>query len=306
MIMTSLVSITIETYNSSETILETLDSIYNQTYQNIELIIGDDCSKDDTIAVCREWIQKHAKRFVRTEIITVEHNTGVSANCNRVWLAAKGEWVKDFAGDDIMLPNCVADMVEYAQSHPEYACIFSKLEAFGRTKEENEEYLNRVFHFDFFEKSLQEQLEYMQMGGNCIPAPTTFFNRKVILEDLGIRADERIPMVEDAPLWINMLKKGVRFGFVDKVEVKYRLSDESISTTHEPSLKARQSAALQYIYYRFPYRYRHFKTPYKKLGEIRKYIHAASTAWNGGWKVLKAIDDGVAKVLNAMGCNVKV
>lgn len=144
------------------------------------------------------------------------------------------------------------------------------------------------------------------MGGNCIPAPTTFFNRKVILEDLGIRADERIPMVEDAPLWINMLKKGVRFGFVDKVEVKYRLSDESISTTHEPSLKARQSAALQYIYYRFPYRYRHFKTPYKKLGEIRKYIQAASTAWDGGWKVLKAIDDGVAKVLNAMGCNVKV
>jgi alpha-1,3-rhamnosyltransferase len=78
-----LVSVRVITYNSSKTVIETLDSIYNQTYPNIELIISDDCSKDDTVAICREWVNQHKERFARTEILTVPQNTGVSANINR-------------------------------------------------------------------------------------------------------------------------------------------------------------------------------------------------------------------------------
>ena len=72
-----LVSVPVITYNSSKTVLETLDSIYNQTYQNLELIVSDDCSTDNTVGICREWIEAHKKRFVRTELLTVEKNTGV-------------------------------------------------------------------------------------------------------------------------------------------------------------------------------------------------------------------------------------
>ena len=80
---TPLVSIIVITYNSSKYVLETLESAYNQTYQNIELIISDDCSTDDTVEVCKKWVDEHKDRFVRSEIITTPVNTGIPVNCNR-------------------------------------------------------------------------------------------------------------------------------------------------------------------------------------------------------------------------------
>ena len=51
-----LVSVVIITYNSEKTIIETLESIKNQTYKNIELIISDDFSKDNTVEICKQCI----------------------------------------------------------------------------------------------------------------------------------------------------------------------------------------------------------------------------------------------------------
>ncbi len=72
-----LISVPVVTYNSSKTVLETLDSIYNQTYENLELIVSDDCSTDNTVDICQEWINAHKERFVRTELLVDEKNTGV-------------------------------------------------------------------------------------------------------------------------------------------------------------------------------------------------------------------------------------
>ena len=67
-----LVSVSVITYNSSKTVLETLESVKTQTYPNIELIISDDCSPDNTVEVCREWIEQNKERFVRIEILAAE------------------------------------------------------------------------------------------------------------------------------------------------------------------------------------------------------------------------------------------
>jgi len=75
-----LVSIIVITYNSSEYVIETLESAKAQTYQNIELIVSDDCSTDETLEICRDWMKKNQDRFVRSELITTEKNTGISGN----------------------------------------------------------------------------------------------------------------------------------------------------------------------------------------------------------------------------------
>ena len=108
-----LVSIAVVTYNSSKTVIETLDSIRDQTYLNIELIISDDCSKDDTVEVCRKWVEQNKDRFVRADVFNVEKNTGVSANFNRADAASRGEWGKPIAGDDLLLPNAIQEYVNY-------------------------------------------------------------------------------------------------------------------------------------------------------------------------------------------------
>ena len=104
-----LVSIVVITYNSVRFVLETLESIKKQTYNNIELIISDDASTDRTVEVCKTWIDDNYRRFKRTKLITVHRNTGIPANFNRGVMAAKGAWIKTIAGDDVLYQNCILD-----------------------------------------------------------------------------------------------------------------------------------------------------------------------------------------------------
>ena len=121
-----LVSVGVLTYNSSKTVLETLESIKAQTYQNIELIISDDASKDNTVEICKEWVEKNKDRFVRCEILTVPENTGIPANVNRRIAASRGEWSKGIAADDALLPDCIENFINYVKEHPEAEIIFAK------------------------------------------------------------------------------------------------------------------------------------------------------------------------------------
>ena len=223
-----LVSVPVITYNSAKTVIETLESVKAQTYPNIELIISDDCSTDNTVELCCEWIEKNNARFARTELITVEKNTGVSANNNRVEAACLGEWVKGIAGDDIMLPNCIQDCMDYVNTHPDTVYLFGRQDAFGADAEYCEK-INKNFDYSFFSLSKEEQLHYLIFKGNCVPATTVFYNRKKAKE-IGITNDERIPLLEDWPKWINLLRAGVKLHFVDKVLVKYRIGGISTNT----------------------------------------------------------------------------
>ena len=97
-----LVSVIVVVYNSSKTVLETLESIKNQTYKNIELVITDDASSDNTIEIVTEWGEKNRNYFNNFLVLKTEKNTGVSANVARGIQASKGEYYKDIAGDDLL------------------------------------------------------------------------------------------------------------------------------------------------------------------------------------------------------------
>lgn len=274
-----LVSVAVVTYNSSKTVVETLDSIYNQTYPNLELIVSDDCSPDNTAEICTDWIEAHKDRFVRTELLTFEKNTGVSANMNRGADACKGEWVKDIAGDDVLLPDCVETYVDYVLEHPDAVCVFAKVEVFGGDEDTRKTVENRFsLEEEFFSWSIEKQYDYITLESGCIPAATAFYNRAKVIA-LGIRNDERIPFLEDSPKWINFLKAGVHFDFINKVTAKYRLSDNSL-WRHTPE-KFTKSVQQAYIYYRFP---NDFKKGNKKRAILRwivaqKIVHDNSIVW---------------------------
>ncbi len=301
-----LVSVPIITYNSSKTILETLASVYEQTYKDVELIISDDNSTDGTIDVCRKWVDEFGNRFVNVKILTSDKNTGVSANINRADDACSSEWVKGLAGDDVLLPDCIETFVKYIICNPDTIVVFGKMVGFGRSKEEVEEYMQRCFDYSIFELSASEQYHRLLFKGNCLPAPTLFYNIKR-LRKLGVSNDERIPMVEDYPKWLALTKIGIRLILIDKTVVKYRLSDMSLSTSYIPNEKSKVSNSLIYIYYKFEPRFIYFKSPIKKLGEIRKYTYAANTAWGGlGWRILKCVDSCLANLLNFLGFHIKL
>ena len=243
-----LVSVTVITYNSAKTVFETLESIKAQTYQNIELIVSDDCSTDNTVELCRNWIEQNKSRFVRTELLTVDKNTGTSANLNRAEAACQGEWIKGIAGDDILMPNCIGDCMDYVIEHPDTIYLFGKQKAFGASEERCKE-IDAVFDYTFFNLTQEQQLHRLVFDGNCVPATTLFYNR-VADQKVGIKNDERIPLLEDWPKWINLLRAGIKLHYVDKVLVKYRVG--GISTGNRASLKMYRSGRLFDFYYRFP------------------------------------------------------
>ena len=247
-----LVSVPVITYNSAKFVLETLESIKAQTYQNIELIISDDCSADNTVELCQKWVEENKERFVRTQIITSDLNTGVSANGNRGRDACQGEWIKGIAGDDLLTPNCIADCVEYVQQHPNIIYLFGKIEAFGANEEKNKYFSEHVFDYSFFNLDIEGQLERLVFEQNCVPASTCFYNRQKAIE-LGIRNDERIPLLEDWPKWIMILGKRVKLEFMDKVLVLYRIHEKSLSTSScLSSIRSKESSILFDLYYRYP------------------------------------------------------
>lgn len=243
-----LVSIIVITYNSSKYILETLESAKDQSYLNIELIISDDCSSDNTVEICRKWIEVNRERFVTTELLTVEKNTGTVLNCNRGLDAAKGVWVKFIAGDDILIYNCIQQNVNYINENPLANFIFSRIACFGENELRND-LISGFFSYSFFSLDVDKQFQYLIYNSNCVP-PSCFI-KKDILIGLG-KFDERIKLLEDYPLWIKATKHGNKLFFFDEITVKYRVNEDSVSQVNL-SKAYYQSLYLLFIYYIFPH-----------------------------------------------------
>ena len=222
-----LISVIVVSYNSKDYILECLESIYNQTYQNIELIITDDSSKDETLDIVREWTDKTHDRFLKMAILSSEINTGVSGNCNRGIFAAHGKWVKLIAADDILLPTCLSDSLRFAEGDPLCKVLFSDSIPFrkhiGDVVYKNSK---RGLYFWDESKTANDQL-MMLLRFNRIIASGCFMQLEII-KNLG-GFDESIPNVEDIPMWIKMTHQGYKLYHLNSSLTGYRLRDDSLT-----------------------------------------------------------------------------
>jgi len=99
-----LVSVIIPTYNRSKTILKTLESVKNQTYRPVEIIVVDDGSKDNTEKIVSNWI-KHNLSFDLTAIYISQLNKGAPIARNMGLMSSKGRFVQFLDSDDILYPE---------------------------------------------------------------------------------------------------------------------------------------------------------------------------------------------------------
>ena len=212
-----LVSVVVITYNSSNTFIETLDSIKAQTYQNLELIISDDCSKDKTVEIVEEWLNDNKNHFAHVELVTTDVNTGVAGNNNRGIAKSHGTWIKPIAGDDLLLPECISNNLSYIKTNEEVQAVFSRALFFGDPflckKYEN-------FGYGIFALSSRERYLTI-LTHNTIIAATAFISRKYIDSVGGY--NEEIPFLEDWPFWIKMFKEKNKIVFINRETVKYRM-----------------------------------------------------------------------------------
>lgn len=222
-----LVSIVVITYNSAKYVLETLESIKAQTYPNRELIVSDDRSTDDTLDICLKWVEENKDKFIRTEVITAETNTGIPANCNRGVNKAKGEWIKLIAGDDILDKDCITNFMKYAYNNPNASVISSSVQFFAKTYAK-ENFCKAIYTTDhkFFYQDTSAQSQYqMLLWKNYVHGPSTIVKKSAIL-NVG-NFDERYPFIEDYPMYLKLTKAGYKIFALNEITVYYRRHDDS-------------------------------------------------------------------------------
>lgn len=225
------VSVVVATYNSAGTVLETLESIKAQTYNNIELIVSDDCSQDNTIEVVNQWIVKNNSRFVHTKLVTTEKNTGVSGNFRRGIAHSKGEWIKSIAGDDLLIPTAIQEYIDFVNNNPENVrmCVCD-VECFATNGNIDVTYKDVIERYNYFfekEKETYPQQRKRIINECVFVGPTFFYSRELYDEMGGFK--EKYGCAEEWPFVYEIIRKGNRIYAINKKLIRYRVQSGSVS-----------------------------------------------------------------------------
>lgn len=231
-----LVSVLIPAYNHENYIQETIDSIINQTYPNIELIILDDGSKDKTWDKITELKPKCENRFVKIHFET-KQNEGTCITLNKLLKLSSGEFVYIIASDDLAKPQAIEKEVKFLQNNPDYALavgdneyvdsmgkqIFRTQKAFTSNIKNAKyktvkEFLSSKLKIDFLSDDFGSYKTLYKE--NYIP--NGYLIRKNIFETIG-------NFTKNAPLedfWLMLqISKYKKMKYIDEILFSYRIHD---------------------------------------------------------------------------------
>jgi len=230
-----LVSVVVQAYNSADTIIRTLESVKAQTYPNIELVITDDKSRDDTLETASKWMAKNRDVFADMKLVTTEVNTGIPGSNNRALKKVTGEYVEFLAADDCMIPDAIQCYVDFCKVNANIIPI-SRVELFSDEEcdfSSVQSYCDKCYEYAKLDRRQQYQKLLMH---NWITAPAAAFYPTRILQEFN-GFDEAYRWMEDYPLNLKLMHKGYSFGLIDRVLIRYRISGGSITGASLAPLK---------------------------------------------------------------------
>lgn len=115
-----LVTVIAVCYNHARFVIECLDSIRNQTYPHMQIIIMDDCSQDDSVEIIRDWIARYG---IECKFIAHQKNQGLCRTLNEALSHADGKYVSLIATDDLWLPDKIICQVEVMEKLPDSVAV---------------------------------------------------------------------------------------------------------------------------------------------------------------------------------------
>jgi glycosyltransferase involved in cell wall biosynthesis len=241
------ISIVVLAYNIQDLVLETLDSIYRQSYPHIELIVTDDCSTDQTVERCQEWLKKYGDRFVDAKVVSAEKNGGIPANCNQGIKASSGDWIKIIAGDDLFFTDAMEKFIKYIKqdSTGRKKAFHAKVVEFNDSALVDQELLEwgdpQEQKFNHPETSPDEQFRIL-IRFNPVYAPSVLLHRS-IYEELGY-FDERFKFWEDRPMWLKITSNNIKMHFLNENVVKYRRHPLSVQINSGQTLFSKTQISM--------------------------------------------------------------
>lgn len=214
-----LVSVICLSYNHEAYVVETLNSVINQTYPNIELLIADDFSSDNSVNVINNWLENHPK----THFLSNEKNIGNTKTFNKLVKIAKGDFIVDLAADDILLPNCIAKQVETFQNsnYKNLAIVYGNLIEI----DENDTFIRN--YYTEVDDPKSGDIYKMVIGRTTKICSVSSMIKKSVFEKLGYY-DENLAY-EDLDLWVRA-SRAYEFEYIPDFLVKKRELSNSLSS----------------------------------------------------------------------------
>ena len=213
-----LVSVIMPIYNAEKCLIETLNSIFSQDYKNIEIILVDDCSKDNSAKMITDFQKGHPEIVYYLQ----EKNMGAGAARNKALELSKGQYVAFLDSDDIWMPNKVSRQIELMKvknSPFSYTAI--------EMMDENSETIKG-------KRNIRETCDYKYLLHNTIIATSS------VVIDRTVLGDFRMPLRrggQDYATWLMLLRDGAVACGINEALVRYRVASGSLSSNKFKSIK---------------------------------------------------------------------
>lgn len=213
--MTPKISIILPTYNGKKYLKQSVESIFAQTYTNWELILVDDCSTDGTDTIVDQCVQADS----RVRSIHNKENKKLPKSLNIGFSMAKGEYFTWTSDDNIYMPDALAIMMDYLDSHPDIymvCCNMQIIDENGNVIDIADNYSTKKMYVH-----------------NCLGA--CFMYRKEVHTKVG-NYDEQLFCVEDYDYWLRILEEFGQIVRINKILYKYRRHEHSLTELRQKQI----------------------------------------------------------------------
>lgn len=212
------VSVITPVYNVEKYIDKTLESIFAQTYKDIEIVLVDDCSKDNSAQIIARYKEKHPEIIYFLQ----PKNMGAGAARNKALELASGQYVAFLDSDDLWLPKKAEKQIKLMKEKKSpfsYAAI-EMMDEEGKTIKGK--------------RNLKETCDYKYLLHNTIIATSS------VIVDRSMLGDFRMPLRrggQDYATWLSLLRNGAVACGINETLVRYRVGSNSLSSNKFKSIK---------------------------------------------------------------------
>jgi glycosyltransferase involved in cell wall biosynthesis len=216
-----LVSVFLPTYNQQEFISESIESVLNQDYENLEIVIGDDCSQDKTWEIVQDYQRRYHKKI---KAFRNEKNLGITGNCNEVLRQCTGKYIVFTAGDDLFLPDKISSQVVLMEKDSSIVLSYHDIEVFSSKDGKTIRFWNsgRGSSSPVVGLASKVVAKVVEKRTSFMAALSVMVRRSAVPTG---GYDVRIPVASDWLMWIEVLAgapKNATVAFIPSVLAKYR------------------------------------------------------------------------------------
>lgn len=224
-----LVAVCIPAYNVGKTIAKTLDSILNQTYENLEVHVFDNASSDDTLAVVKAYEDE------RLHIHTAESTTDAETNFTRCLMFGRGEYTAIYHADDLYAEEMIEKEVEFLEANIDAGGVLTAAQFIGASGEYiSTHYLPQELNLDVGGSGCYNHVELFKVvlnRRNYLFCPSAMIRTNICTDHLKQWRGALFKSSADLDVWLR-IAEGYQLGLINQPLLHYRLSPEQYSSQY--------------------------------------------------------------------------